>query len=271
MQNENPLPELKRFSMNLVDTLESSDPLSWTNVINPSISRAVTSTSEKRYSNINTWIRWIHRLKQQYKSKRFFSSKSKRFSMNHMDTLDPGDPNAWSHLINKNKDRKKQSNNLDRMENDPDSWITKGKEPICDCTAIFEKIVKKCRDEKFKNIISNNGSTTTSSTTLMFTPPHHQQQKQPALLYNKLRFDENELMNLVGGPGDDDPISPKGHEKFKASEYNTQMRGRNFNSRTFGRNLLYPAADMIVYPTIPAPPPIPNVVRNFWTKKFRFL
>ena len=264
MQNENPLPELKRFSMNLVDTLESSDPLSWTNVINPSISRAVTSTSEKRYSNINTWIRWIHRLKQQYKSKRFFSSsKSKRFSMNHMDTLDPGDPNAWSHLINKNKDRKKQSNNLDRMENDPDSWITKGKEPICDCTAIFEKIVKKCRDEKFKNIISNNGSTTsTSSTTLMFSTPH--QQKQPALLYNKLRFDENELMNLVGG---DPMVSPKGHEKFIASKYN----GRNFNSRTFGRNLLYPAGDMIVYPTIPAPPPIPKVVRNIWTKKFRFL
>ena len=23
--------------------------------------------------------------------------------MNHMDTLDPGDPNAWFHLINKNK------------------------------------------------------------------------------------------------------------------------------------------------------------------------
>ena len=245
--------------MNLVDTLESSDPLSWTNVINPIRG---TSTSEKRYSNINTWIRWIHRLKQ-YKSKRF-SKKPKRFSMNHMDTLDPGDPNAWSHLINKNKDRKKQSNKifLDRME-DPDSWITKGKEPICDCTSIFEKIVKKCRDEKFKNI--NNDNTTT-----LFTPTP--QQKQP-LLYDKLRFDEatafpalpidNALMNLVVGPNDP---STKALEKMIASKYNAQM-SRDFNPRTFGRNVLYP--DMM-YPTIPAPP-IPNAVRKIWSKKFRFL
>ena len=135
---------------------------------------------------------------------------------------------------------------------DPDSWITKGKEPICDCTAIFEKIVKKCRDEKIRNIFND---------TTLFTP------------YDKLHFDEanafpalpidTALMNLVGGPNDP---SPNALKNMVASKYNAQM-GKNSNPRTFGRNVLYPG---MMYPNIPAPP-IPNVVRKFGPKNFRFL
>ena len=148
-EDQNPLPiKSKRFSMNFLDTLDSSDSSSWLNL----------GRQSKRFSNYpesseNSYQKLMSRLNfptswASYNSRGprpswgelgLKNPVKKRFSMNFLDTLDHSDPSSW---INRLKPKKKNTwldapsslmkkkrfsmNYLDTIDpSDPYSWYSR--------------------------------------------------------------------------------------------------------------------------------------------------
>ena len=126
-EDQNP-PSIKskRFSMNFLDTLDSSDSSSWLNL----------GQQSKRFSNQaaleNNYQKLVSRF---YPSWGLKNSGKKRFSMNFLDTLDHSDPGSWINRLKPKKNtwdaplmKKKRfsMNYLDTIDSsDPNSWYSR--------------------------------------------------------------------------------------------------------------------------------------------------
>ena len=149
-EDQNPPPiKSKRFSMNFLDTLDSSDSSSWSNLGRQSKRFSnYPESSENRYQKLmsrlnfpTSWASYNSRgPRSDWGELGLKNPVKKRFSMNFLDTLDHSDPSSW---INRLKPKKKNTwldapssslmkkkrfsmNYLDTIDpSDPYSWYSR--------------------------------------------------------------------------------------------------------------------------------------------------